>query len=126
MNSPEPSGVSPDAFAVLGQGGVVFVAEGTGCLEDLKVFVEFGPCLGRGEGDGHGGVLEDELIPGRGAGDREPGRVVGGRPQEHPPAKGGVRDHGHAERPRLYPSPDPSPDRGCPGALGGRGRGGDG
>jgi hypothetical protein len=55
----------------------------------LEVFVEFGPRLGRRERHDHGGVLEDEAIPIRGAGDRKAWRVVGGRPQERPPAADG-------------------------------------
>ena len=91
-SSSEGPGVPPDPLAVFGEGRVFLVRERPVGFEDAEVLVEFRPRLRRGERHGDRRVLEDEPVPVRGPGDREPGRVVGRRTKQGSPAEGGVGD----------------------------------
>jgi hypothetical protein len=99
-SSAEAAGIPSHPLAAPGEGGVLLVPERFGRFEDSEVVVELSPGLRRGERQGDRRVLKNEAIPVRDAGDREPRRVVGRRPEERPPAKGGVGDDGQTERPR--------------------------
>jgi hypothetical protein len=73
------SRMPPHSLAVLGKHQVFCFRQWLGRGEDLEVFFKFRSILWNSERHGHGWVLENESVPGRGARDREARGIVGRR-----------------------------------------------
>ena len=98
FRSAKASRMPPNSLAVCREGRVFLALERPPCSEDAEVFVQFFPRLRGTDRDGNGGMLEDELVPRRRAGNRESGCVVRRRTQKSSPAQRRVSDDRQPKR----------------------------